>query len=618
MSQLCGWVPDEGDADSGAVARRMVAALRVHAGQRVAVWTLPGLGIGAIEPPALPGETTDVEPAVSSDGRFRLWMAGEAFRSGDSGLPLHDVAESHTLLFRRTLLDRWRQRGVYVVDRLDGEYHIAIWDSRDRVLTLVNDRFGGLPQYWARSRGGVAFAGGVRGVLMAPGVSAEPDLDALREAATFGGYRLGDRTNVSSVKMVPGATVQTIRPGTRTVVRYWSWSDIPAQAARDADDAVARLRVRWRDAIARRMTDRARYGQTLSGGLDSRAILAEAARGPEWTAITYGVPGCDDAAYAKRAAEAVGATWIFQPLYAGDWLQARSAHIQSTDGLIELGDLMHLEALPLQRERFDVHLSGYIGDAVSGPTFATVNTPDDVLQSLPYYGTSISLDYSDALARVRGLLAELHPAPARFALFEHKLPQSTNRWTAAWRPWLRVRKPFVDYALFDLCQGLPVHLRVEGRLHERWLRASYPECFASIPNQKTGLPVLAPNWRVQLARARRGTRARVLPLLPARWRPAPRIRSYHDNDRVWRQPDVVERLLDAVLRPGALCAEAFGREKVAALVEGWKATAAAPAQVIGALYVYETYHAALGPFLRDARAAVDQVWLEHRRVVPGV
>ena len=68
----------------------------------------------------------------------------------------------------------------------------------------------------------------------------------------------------------------------------------------------------------------------------------------------------------------------------------------------------------------------------------------------------------------------------------------------AWRPWLRVRKPFVDYAFFDFCQGLPADVRVEGRLHERWLHAMYPRAFA-IPNQKTGMPILTAGWRVRNA-----------------------------------------------------------------------------------------------------------------------
>src|SRR5262249_48728416 len=157
------------------------------------------------------GEIDDLTPAVAVDGRFTLWMAGEAFASGDAALQLRDAAESRTRRFRRALLDRWLESGIAAIRSLDGEYHIAVCDAVERTLSLVNDRFGGLPWYWAQTPDGVAFAGGVRGVLMAPGVSSTPDLDALREAASFGGYRLGARTNVASVRMTEGAALQTIR-----------------------------------------------------------------------------------------------------------------------------------------------------------------------------------------------------------------------------------------------------------------------------------------------------------------------------------------------------------------------------------------------------------------------
>ena len=57
-----------------------------------------------------------------------------------------------------------------------------------------------------------------------------------------------------------------------------------------------------------------------------------------------------------------------------------------------------------------------------------------------------------------------------------------------------------------------------------------------------------------------------------------------------------------ILKADALCAGVFGRERVAELVERWTTAAAAPAQVIGALYVFETYHAELGRTLADAAA----------------
>ncbi len=612
MSFLFGWIPADADRDVAPVLARMEATLRVHDRQRFDLFAAGGVGVGVAEPPVPPGQPADARPVGAVDGRFLLWMAGEVFASADPDLPVRSADESRTPAFRRALLERWLQVGVRAVAALDGEFHVAIWDARARRLTIANDRFGGLPMYWAGTADGFAFAGGVRGVLAAPGARPVPDAEALREAVSFGGYRLGDRTNVEGIRMVPGATEQTLVEGHRTAAPYWRWQDIQASEPADPRDLVAEVQARWRRSIDRRLAGDGRYGQTLSGGLDSRAILAEAAPRTRWTAITYGVPGCDDAEYAKRAADVASATWVFQPLYEGDWLDARAAHIQDTDGLIDLHDLMHLEALPLQRALFDIHLSGYVGDAVVGPTFARITDVDGVLGALPYYGTEIGLDPPRAVARVREAVAALEGAPMRYVPFAEKIPQATNRWTAAWRPWLRVRKPFVDHELFDFCMGLPAEARTSGQLGARWLASAYPAFFRSIPHQRTGLPVLTPVWRVQVARAWRGGRRAWSRLGPAAGRRPARVRAYSDDDRVWRLPGAHERIVDTILATGSLCGEILGRGRLEDLMLRWARAAAAPAQVVGAMFVFECYHAGLRSHLdarlrRSCGAPIDRV-----------
>jgi asparagine synthase (glutamine-hydrolysing) len=606
MTLLCGWCPADPALDAALTVAAMGRALRVNPAQTWGCWAVPGLAVGLLELPEAQPAAERYAPAVSADGRYHLWLAGEAF-AGGGHITVPSVEASRTPAFRHALLDALLAHGVDVVAELDGEYQIVLWDAAERGLTLLNDRFGGLPLYWARSPQGFAFAGGVRGVLMAPDVSSDPDADALREAVTFGGFRLGDRTNVAGVKMVAGGSVLTVVCGTLHLRRYWSWSDIPDQPVRPMAQLVESVQALWQRAVRRRLDGAARPGQTLSGGLDSRAILAEAApQVSRWTAITYGLPGCDDARWAERAAAAVGATWVFHPLYGGgdpDWLDRRTAAIQPTDGLIDLVDLMHLETLPLQAALLDVHLSGYIGDAVAGATFNAVTTAQDVLISLPWYATPIGMDWLAAAARVAQAVQALDGSAARFALFEHKLPQSTNRWSAAWRPWLRVRKPFVDYAFFDFCQGLPRQVRGDGRLRERWLRASYPHCFATIPNQRTGVPAMSPQWRIQIERGRRVVWRALQPWLARIGLPArPRVRAYQDDDRYARLPASRQRIEGTILRPGSLVCEILGRQPVAAVVADWVERAAAPAQVIGALYVYEAYHRDLGAHLRAAQS----------------
>ena len=196
---LFGWFSTD-TRDTAAVLESMAAALRVSTAERVAVWTVGMVGIGILER-SLTDEPFSRDPARHVDGSY-LWMSGEAFDWPSHG-GIRRAAESRTLAFRSRLLEAITGEGPRAIADLNGEYQIAIWTPKSRSLLLLNDRFGALPLYVGSSARGTAFGGGVRGVLMAPGVTAEPDPQAIREAVTFGGYRLGGRTNLRDVRMTP-------------------------------------------------------------------------------------------------------------------------------------------------------------------------------------------------------------------------------------------------------------------------------------------------------------------------------------------------------------------------------------------------------------------------------
>jgi asparagine synthetase B (glutamine-hydrolysing) len=600
---LFGWFSAD-PRDTAAVLESMATALRVNAAEQVAFWTVGMAGIGLLERP-VGDEQSSRDPARGSDGSC-LWMTGEAFDWPSHG-GLHGAAESRTHAFRSRLLEAITAEGPRAIADLDGEYQIALWTPRSRSLFLLNDRFGALPLYVASSLRGTAFGGGVRGVLMAPGVTAEPDPQAIREAVTFGGYRLGRRTNIRNIEMTPPATVVHVTAEAVTAKRYWTWGELRDGDATDDRELLERTRAVWSTAISRRLGGARGVGLTLSGGLDSRAIVAEASQQQRrLRALTYGVPHADDVRIAECVARAGDAEWEFFPLYADGWLERRTNRILETDGLMDLVDLMHTEVLERLPSAFDVLLSGYVGDAVTGSTLYFGGSPHDFLNTMPYYGGTLSLPYDEALS-----LAEAHiqatPGPARFAPYEHKLPQSTNRITAAARPYAIVRRPFVDYQFFELCQRIPAAWRANHDWRERWLVSTYPKYFARIPNQRTGVPVQASRVRWQVTRATRFAWRRVLRGARAvGMRVAVPERSYHPDDRYWSKPDERSRIEGTILRNGSISCDIFGRARVESTLRDFFDRGAGPVQVVGALYVFEHYHRSLANSLLNAKARVKE------------
>ena len=62
-------------------------------------------------------------------------------------------------------------------------------------------------------------------------------------------------------------------------------------------------------------------------------------------------------------------------------------------------------------------------------------------------------------------------------------------------------------------------------------------------------------------------------------------------------------IVGTILRRDSLCCEILGRTRVESLLDPWVASAAAPAQAVGALRVYETYHRDLASSLADVADA---------------
>jgi hypothetical protein len=573
---LFGWVAVDRTAETEGVLHEMAAALRGERRLEVALWKEPGFGVGVLY--LAPSARHDASPPgmIHAQDRYVAWMAGEAFAW--DGEPLDEVSVGdRSQKFGRRLLARWEAEGPRCVCALDGEYQIAVWDRRERQLQLLLDRFGALPMYWAENSQGFAFAGGVRAVLVAPGVDARPDPDALREAVSFGGFRLGTRTNIVGVHMAPPSAVITSRAGRTSVSRSWTWSEAPAAHELPHADRLHAARSLWREAIRRRLVNSRRPGLTLSGGLDSRAILAEASRQTaDISAVTYGVAQSDDVRFARRAARAAGASWELIPLYRPGWFEARLDHVLDTDGLINLVDLMHLEAAPWIGQRMDVCLHGFIGDVVSGGTYSDVNGIEAVLSSLPYYGGRLGLAPDRARELVSAMIAAA--GGARFLLYEHKFPQAIGRITAA--------------------------------------------LFARIPHHRTAVPAGASSLRRHATRVVRFAWRSALRSAATLGVPVtPPERAFHPDWHAWRVPDARDAITNTILRGGSIAVEIFGRDPLEATLADYFEHDAAPAQVIGALCVYEHYHRILPASLsrarargRESRAAGRPIvtWLEHR------
>ena len=176
------------------------------------------------------------------------------------------------------LLHAYQAWGLAGLERLEGIFAFALWDSSCRRLVLMRDRLGIKPLYYAWQDGRLAFGSEIKAVLADENVDRAIDEQALVEFLWYGNA-FEERTVYRGVR--------ALQPGCRLVIegsqaRVESWWQVEAWlggARPQADPREAALAVREAvdTAVARQLVSDVPVGIFLSGGVDSSSIAASAA-----------------------------------------------------------------------------------------------------------------------------------------------------------------------------------------------------------------------------------------------------------------------------------------------------------------------------------------------------
>lgn len=277
------------------------------------------LGLGHTRLAILDPSPTGAQPMRGPGGEL-LVLNGEIYNHLDlrpalarDGVSFHGTSDTETLLH---LLIR---EGARALDRLVGMFAFAFWDPKSATLVLARDRLGKKPLYLAdHPTLGFAFASEVR-TLLATG-HAPRELDPEGLAAWLARGSCQDPTTIlRGVRSLPPAHVMTITGTTRTTRRYWSLA--PAPFVHDWRD---RLEALLDDAVRARLLSDRPLGVFLSGGVDSAAIAAVAARHARGAlaafTLTFEADPWDEGARAAAMATNLGLRHHLSPLTAADAL----------------------------------------------------------------------------------------------------------------------------------------------------------------------------------------------------------------------------------------------------------------------------------------------------------
>ena len=301
--------------------------------------------------------------------REELAAAGHRFRTS-----------SDTEVVLRAHREWGRKDPRDVARRLNGMFAYALWDDAAHELVLVRDRLGIKPLYYYPTPHGVLFGSEPKAILANPEADRTVDAEGLRRALAF----VADPANAvfrGMREVPPGCVVRIGRDGHREE-RYWQLTD--TGHSDDVDTTVGHVRELLTDTAQRQLIADVPLCTLLSGGLDSSALTALAAKHVTGTVRSFAVDfagyaenftaddarGTPDTPYVHEVAEYVGTDHRDIVLRTEDMMDpaVRAAALHARDLPAGIGDMDTSLYLLFQAVRrvSTVALSGESADEVFG------------------------------------------------------------------------------------------------------------------------------------------------------------------------------------------------------------------------------------------------------------
>jgi asparagine synthase (glutamine-hydrolysing) len=282
-----------------------------HRGPDDAGWFVQGaLGIANTRLKIIDLSQSAHQPIFNEDRSVAVVLNGEIYNYRELRSEL--LKRGHVFRSQsdtEVIVHLYEEHGADCVEKLDGMFALAIWDTARRRLLLARDRVGKKPLFYYASATCIVFASEIKALFAQPAVPRTIDTKALPVLLAFG-YVPCPGSIYSGIRQLgPGSWLTINQNGRLEQHQYW---DIRPQPRRiSTHDAREGLRRHLESAVQKRLVSDVPLGIFLSGGVDSSIIAAVASRLTPTPVRTFtvgfeGAPDFDERGYARLVAERLG------------------------------------------------------------------------------------------------------------------------------------------------------------------------------------------------------------------------------------------------------------------------------------------------------------------------
>lgn len=215
------------------------------------------------------------QPMSSPDGRYTICYNGEVYNYQE----LRPELEALGAVFSSTcdtevILWAYHYWGPQCLQRFNGMWALAIWDSREETLFLSRDRLSVKPLYVYKDDKTMLFASEIKALIASGLYTAQPDYEWFYQYYTTGYTDSGTRTFFKDVELFPKASYAIWKDGKELERKsYWAFDLKKVREKYDYEHPEQEFERLIRRSVELRLRSDTPVGTCLSGGLDSSALV---------------------------------------------------------------------------------------------------------------------------------------------------------------------------------------------------------------------------------------------------------------------------------------------------------------------------------------------------------
>lgn len=409
---------------------------------------------------------------------------------------------------------------------VNGEFLFMIFNRSTGSLKLINDRFTSFPLYYFHNRSSGEFYASPYFTCiwnLRNDLSLKINQETLSEFMFFERI-LGTKTYLQNVLYLPDASILDIAERKQSLTRYWQRNYQKTNSS--LNENAYRLAELVEGSVKHKTSDGKRYGHFLSGGMDSRSVLAAFANNLP-TCFTATISENRELRTAREIARTKGAKHVFLKLHPEHYSQIFEPAVKVIGGMYNYDHGLFLGYSETVRQNADVCFHGHGFDymfqgmyipgkpiIIRGRTLyyqTIMELPDDLVT---YFRTNVSYRIKDADVwsfirpdkRAEMLSSQIESISDVLSEGRNLTDSSNDLWEyltfhhlsrhysypnhATIATLAEQRTISFDNDIFDLYLSLPIEHRFSGRIEKKCLKILDPR-LAKIWSANTNLPVTA-------------------------------------------------------------------------------------------------------------------------------